>query len=59
MSKVSQEVPDEHQGHIEIDRGFRSWYESCPCCLSEAYPQVKRRLDDEKVLQAAEEAARQ
>jgi phage terminase large subunit GpA-like protein len=30
-----------------IDEGFRRWYESCPCCLSESYPEVKTALDRE------------
>ncbi len=59
MSNVPQNVPDRLHDHIEIDRGFRSWYESCPCCLSQSYPEVKRALDDERVLRAAEEAANQ
>lgn len=59
MSNVPQKVPGRQPDHIEIDQGFRSWYESCPCCLSGAYPQVKRALDDERVIQAAAEAAEQ
>lgn len=31
-----------------IDPGFREWYESCPCCMSKAYPEVKQALDAEK-----------
>jgi regulator of protease activity HflC (stomatin/prohibitin superfamily) len=31
----------------EIDQGMRLWYESCACCLSEAYPEIKARLDAE------------
>ncbi len=31
-----------------IDAGMRRWYESCSCCLSEAYPEVKAALDAEK-----------
>lgn len=30
-----------------IDKGFRAWYESCPCCLTEAHPEVKAALDAE------------
>ena len=30
-----------------IDEGFRHWYEACPCCLSQAYPDVKQALDEE------------
>ena len=35
-------------GHGElpvIDEGMRRWYESCSCCLSEAFPEVKAQLD--------------
>ena len=31
-----------------LDPGFREWYESCPCCMSKAYPDVKQALDAEK-----------
>ena len=31
----------------EIDQGMRLWYESCACCLSEAYPEIKAQLDAE------------
>lgn len=33
--------------NIVIDEGMRRWYRACPCCLSEAYPEVKRALDVE------------
>ena len=39
--KVSDELP-------EIDAGMRAWYESCRCCLSDAYPKVVETLDAEK-----------
>lgn len=57
MNNVARKVPDPQKQRVEVDQGFRAWYESCPCCLSEAYPVVKRALDDEKVLRAAAEAA--
>ncbi len=31
-----------------IDDGMRRWYESCSCCLSEAYPDIKAQLDAER-----------
>jgi hypothetical protein len=31
----------------QIDEGFRAWYASCSCCLSEAHPEVKAALDVE------------
>lgn len=36
------------QSKSQIDEGFRAWNESCPCCLSEAHPEVKAALDLEK-----------
>lgn len=35
-------------GTPEIDDGMRRWYESCACCLSDAYPEVKAALDAER-----------
>jgi len=31
-----------------IDEGMRRWYESCSCCLSDAYPDIKAQLDAER-----------
>jgi YHS domain-containing protein len=31
-----------------IDEGMRRWYESCSCCLGDAYPEVKAQLDAER-----------
>jgi YHS domain-containing protein len=33
---------------LVIDDGMRRWYESCSCCLSEAYPDIKAALDAER-----------
>jgi hypothetical protein len=35
-----------------IDEGMRRWYESCACCLSDAYPDVKAALDAERAAKA-------
>jgi YHS domain-containing protein len=35
-----------------IDEGMRRWYESCACCLSDAYPEVKAALDAERATEA-------
>jgi Uncharacterized conserved protein len=38
-------------GHAElpvIDAGMHRWYESCSCCLSEAFPDIKAQLDMER-----------
>lgn len=39
-----------------IDDGLRLWYESCSCCLSDAFPDVKAALDAEREA-AAEQPA--
>lgn len=36
------------QGLPVIDAGMRQWYESCSCCLSDAFPAVKAALDAER-----------
>jgi hypothetical protein len=38
---------------LVIDDGMRRWYESCSCCLSDAYPDVKAALDAERAAVAA------
>ncbi len=40
-----------------IDDGMRRWYESCSCCLSDAYPEVKATLDAERAAKAEPEMA--
>lgn len=40
-----------------IDDGMRRWYESCSCCLSDAYPEVKATLDAERAANAEPEVA--
>jgi YHS domain-containing protein len=37
-----------HGGLPVIDEGMRRWYESCSCCLSDAYPEIKAALDAER-----------
>jgi Cu+-exporting ATPase len=41
------------RGTPVIDEGMRRWYESCACCLSDAYPDVKAALDAERAAAAA------
>jgi hypothetical protein len=31
---------------------MRRWYESCSCCLSDAYPDIKAALDAERAAAA-------
>jgi YHS domain-containing protein len=35
-----------------IDEGMRRWYESCACCLSDAFPEIKAQLDAERAAAA-------
>ena len=39
---------------LVIDEGMRRWYESCSCCLSDAYPDIKAQLDAERAAAAAD-----
>ena len=41
-------APLQAKGLPVIDEGMRRWYESCSCCLSETYPEIKAQLDAEK-----------
>ena len=36
-----------------IDEGMRRWYESCSCCLSDAFPEIKAALDAERAAESA------
>lgn len=40
------------QGLPVIDEGMRRWYESCSCCLSDAYPEIKAALDAERAAES-------
>ena len=42
-------------GAPQIDEGMRLWYDSCSCCLSDAYPDVKAALDAERAASAQPE----
>jgi len=44
-------------GSLVIDDGMRRWYESCSCCLSDAYPDVKAALDAERPRNAQPDVA--
>jgi YHS domain-containing protein len=43
-------------GAPHIDEGMRLSYDSCSCCLSDAYPDVKAALDAERAATAQPEA---
>ncbi|TAN31748.1 hypothetical protein EPN29_11065 [bacterium] len=45
------------RGELGIDDGFRAWYAACPCCLTDAHPDIKHRLDEERILAEAAKAA--
>ncbi|MEW6223272.1 MAG: YHS domain-containing protein [Chloroflexota bacterium] len=53
---VAQAAAAAHQptamGLPVIDEGMRRWYESCSCCLSDAYPEIKAQLDAERAAAA-------
>lgn len=46
-------APPVIQGLPVIDEGMRRWYESCSCCLSDAYPEIKAQLDAERAVSAS------
>ncbi len=41
-------APTAAKGLPLIDQGMRLWYESCACCLSDAFPEIKAQLDAER-----------
>ena len=47
-SATSGDSHPSHEHPAQIDEGMRRWYESCPCCMSTAYPEIKRALDEER-----------
>jgi hypothetical protein len=53
-------VVSEHRGGIVdegvIDEGMRRWYRACPCCLGDAYPEIRRALDAEARLMSLDAA---
>jgi YHS domain-containing protein len=42
----------DHHALPVIDEGMRRWYESCACCLSDAFPEIKAQLDAERAAAA-------
>jgi YHS domain-containing protein len=40
-----------------IDEGMRRWYESCSCCLGDAFPEIKAQLDAERTAAAQQPVA--
>lgn len=44
MAKTHEHVDQQ----VRIDDGIRRWYESCRCCFGDAYPDLKKQLDDER-----------
>jgi YHS domain-containing protein len=45
-------IPQAAGGLPVIDEGMRRWYESCSCCLSDAFPEIKAALDAERAAKA-------
>jgi Cu+-exporting ATPase len=56
-SSHSHAAEEATAGAPVIDEGMRRWYESCSCCLSDAYPAVKEALDAERAGRAEPEVA--
>jgi YHS domain-containing protein len=48
---ADRETTDGHALPV-IDEGMRRWYESCSCCLGDAYPEIKAQLDAERAATA-------
>ncbi|MGC8474104.1 MAG: hypothetical protein ACP5PW_06840 [Candidatus Dormibacteria bacterium] len=48
MSESAQQHDEAGPAEVVVDQGMRRWYDSCPCCLGAAYPEVKRTLDLER-----------
>ncbi|MFO7532552.1 MAG: hypothetical protein R6W93_08825 [Candidatus Limnocylindrales bacterium] len=57
ITSHSHTVEEAPAGAPVIDDGMRRWYESCSCCLSDAYPAVKEALDAELAERAEPEVA--
>jgi len=52
-AEVAAAAPPSPSGALPvIDEGMRRWYESCSCCLGDAYPEVKAHLDAERAAAA-------
>jgi YHS domain-containing protein len=45
-------VGADHHALPVIDEGMRRWHESCACCLSDAFPEIKAQLDAERAAAA-------
>lgn len=52
-AEAAASAPKAERGLPVIDEGIRLWYESCSCCLSETYPEIKAQLDAEKAAERA------
>jgi Cu+-exporting ATPase len=51
-AQAAAEAPKPAGALPVIDEGMRRWYESCSCCLSDAYPEIKAALDAERAAAA-------
>ncbi len=52
QAESAASAPVAAAGTPVIDEGMRRWYESCSCCLSDAYPEIKAQLDAERAAAA-------
>ena len=52
QAEVATSRADDPKALPVIDEGMRRWYESCSCCLSDAFPEIKAQLDAERAAAA-------
>jgi hypothetical protein len=41
-------VQDHGEEQVSIDDGMRRWYRNCRCCFGDAYPELRKQLDEER-----------
>ena len=52
QAEVATSRADDPKALPVMDEGMRRWYESCSCCLSDAFPEIKAQLDAERAAAA-------
>jgi hypothetical protein len=57
MSDGGARPDSAESGEVELADGYRQWYASRPCCMQDAVPDIKRRLDEEAAAQRRSRAA--
>jgi hypothetical protein len=41
-------VEEHSEQRVAIDEGIRRWYKNCRCCFGDAYPELRKQLDEER-----------